>query len=155
MTTSTEVMVTTLRTRLLDFQALGSPTPSTLSSVLQGQGIYYVQGPAKVSAATFPYAIMLLGTRERAGEYMGEREQVELELQFFGRPRSEQYTIEGYADVADQALLRYEDTSSGVMFSGASRRDTLPVFPPPADREVVAVRCVYDLVVWPVFLTQY
>lgn len=155
MTTSTGTLAATLRTQLRTFQASGSPTPDTLADVLKGQGIYVVQGPAQIAAGDYPYGIMRLQSRRRPGEYAGERETMELELQLFGRPRSEQTNIETYADIADQAMLRYLNGSSGIIFSGSGHRDTLPVMAPPADREVVAVRCVYDLIVWPVYLTQY
>jgi hypothetical protein len=31
----------------------------------------------------------------------------------------------------------------------------MPVFPEPADRDVVQIRCVYSLVIWPAYRTQY
>lgn len=149
-TTSTEALYKALRTRLLTFQALGSPTPETLADSLTD--LWVVQGPDNIE---YPYGIMRLQARTRSGEYAGEREAMDLELLLYDRPRAQQYVVEGYADIADQALLRYADSSAGVVISGESERDTLPMNTPVSDREVVAVRCVYHLVVWPQFLTQY
>lgn len=147
---STEALYKALRTRLLTFQALGSPTPDTLGDSLTD--IWIVQGPDN---AEYPYGIMRLQARMRSGEYAGEREEMDLELLLYDRPRAQQYAVEEYADIADQALLRYASSSAGFVFSGSSERDTIPMNTPISDREVVAVRCVYHLIVWPQFLTQY
>ncbi len=147
---TTEALYKALRTRLLTFQALGSPTPDTLGDSLSN--LYIVQGPDDV---TFPYGIMRLQARQRPGEYAGEREAMDLELLLYDRPRAQQYVVEGYADIADQALLRYKDRTAGLFFSGSSERDTIPMNTQVSDREVVGVRCVYALIVWPQFLTRY
>ncbi len=147
---TTEALYKALRTRLLGFQALGSPTPDTLGFLLRD--LWIVQGP---DDASFPYGIMRLQARQRPGEYAGEREAMDLELLLYDRPRKQQYTVEGYADIADQALLRYTDSTAGFFFSGSSERDTISMDSSIADREVVAVRCVYHIISWPQFLTQY
>jgi len=147
---TTEALYKALRTRLLTFQALGSPTPDTLGDSLTS--LWVVQGP---DTAAYPYGIMRLQARQRPGEYAGEREAMDLELLLYDRPRKQQYVVEGYADIADQALLRYADSSAGLFFSGSSERDTIPMNTQVSDREVVAVRCVYHVVTWPQFLTQY
>ncbi len=147
---TTEALYKALRTRLLTFQALGSPTPDTLGDSLSN--LYVVQADDKVS---WPYGIMRLQARQRPGEYAGERESMDLELLLYDRPRKQQYVVEGYADIADQALLRHTDRTAGLFFSGSSERDTIPMNTQVSDREVVAVRCVYHLITWPQFLTQY
>lgn len=73
----------------------------------------------------------------------------------YGRPRSQAVTIEDAADVCDQAMLRYVDSSSGLTFSRERQRDTLPPFIDPADREVVQIRLLYSVKTWPLLLTQY
>ena len=149
---TTEALYKALRTQILDFVAEGSPTPDTLATSLTGQGIYAVQGPDEV---TYPYGVMRLQNRRTSGEYNGERETVDLELLLFHRPRNEQYPLEGLADIADEAMLRYVDNSAGLVFSRERQRDTLPAGTGPADREVVAIRCLYPLTIWPQYLTQY
>ena len=147
---TTEALYKALQTRLLTFQALGSPTPETLGDSLTK--LYIVQG---ADDAKYPYGIMRLQARQTSGEYAGERETPDLELLLYDRPRKQQYVVEGYADIADQALLRHADSSAGFFFSGSRERDTIPMNTQVSDREVVAVRCVYSLIVWPLFLTQY
>ena len=147
---TTEALYTSLRTALLAFQPAGGATPESLGALLTG--LWVVQGPDNVS---YPYGIMRLQSRQSSGEYSGDRETVGLELTLYDRPRKQQYAVEGYADVAEQALLRYRDVTSGLVFARERQRDTLPQGTGPADREVVGVRLVFPLVVWPVWLTQY
>lgn len=156
-TESTELLYKALRTRLLGFTPTdpgatpGGATPDTLGDAL-GTRLFVVQAPDTV---TYPYGIVRLQARQESGEYAGERETMELELLLYHRPRAKQYVLEGYADVADQAFLRYVDANGGLIFSGSRQRDTVPMNSLAADREVCAIRCVYDLIVWPEFLTQY
>jgi hypothetical protein len=147
---TTQALYASLRTKLLDFIPEGGATPDSLGQNLTG--IYIVQGPDTVS---YPYGIMRLQARQTTGEYNSERETLDLELLLYHRPRSQQYVVEGYADIADQALLRYRDTTSGLVFARERQRDTLPQGTGVGDREVVGVRLLFPLVVWPVWLTQY
>jgi len=80
---------------------------------------------------------------------------MDLELLLYDRPRKQQYVVEGYADIADEAMLRHVDISAGFVFSGSSERDTIPMDTQVSDREVVAIRCVYHIIAWSQFLTQY
>ena len=146
-TTSTANIWRTVRSRILGYQP---PSGATLQTRLGGR-FYMVQAP---DDADWPHAIGRL-TLPSSGAYNGERLEGELELQIYDRPRSKAEALEDMADVADQAMLRYADATSGLIFSRERRRDTLPAFLPPADREVVAIRLVYQLVVWPLYLTQH
>ena len=110
--TTTELLYTSLRTALLAFQPAGGATPESLGALLTG--LWVVQGPDNVS---YPYGIMRLQSRQSSGEYSGDRETVGLELTLYDRPRKQQYAVEGYADVAEQALLRYTDVTSGLVFA--------------------------------------
>ena len=146
-TTSTANIWRTVRSRILGYQP---PTGATLQTRLSGR-LYYVQAPDN---APWPHGIGTLRLPS-SGAYNSERLDGELELMLYDRPRSKAEALEDMADVADQAMLRYADGSSGLVFSRERRRDTLPAFLPPADREVVAIRLVFQLVVWPLYLTQH
>jgi hypothetical protein len=146
-TTSTANVWRQVRSRILTYQP---PTGTTLQARLVGR-LYHVQAP---DDAPWPHAIGVLRLRTD-GAYNGDRKEGELEVTLYDRPRSRAEALEDMADVVDQAMLRYADGSNGLVFSREGRRDTLPAFLAPADREVCAIRLVYQLVVWPVYLTQH
>jgi hypothetical protein len=146
-TDSTKAIWALIRTRLLTYVP---PTGSTLTTTLGGR-LYLTAAP---DDAVFPYAVATL-TRLQTPGYSGFRETWQVELQCYGSPRSTQWTIEGVADVADQAMLTWEDRTDGVAFGGYRSRWTLPPFPDPADRELVRVRCLYEVGVWPDLFTQH
>ena len=134
---------------LARFKNYVPPTGSKLSVALTE--IYVTQAPDN---AVFPYGVMSL-TRQQTAGFSGFRETWQVELQLYGSPRSEQWVVEGAADVADQAMLTWEDRTDGVVFGGYRSRWTLPVFPDAADRELVRVRCLYEVGVWPDLFTQH
>jgi len=153
MTASTHDLIVLLRTRLLTF------TPAqgaTLSSRLGGR-LYYEQAPATGSVApTYPYATYRLTNRIESDGYSGMRETGDVEVLFYGRPRGTQlWTVEGCADVVDEALLDWNAVSEGIAFSRFRTRDTLPIPPDPMDRDLVIVRCLYPVVLWPTYRTHY
>lgn len=151
-TTTTDLLETQLRNKLLDFVPLSG---ATLRARLGGGNGRLWKDGAPDNAA-YPFGVMRLINRLSRGEYNSERETFDLELMLYGRPRTNAAAVEDAADVADQAMLRYKDASGGALtFSRARQRDTLPAFADPADREVVQVRLVYGLVVWSVLFTQY
>lgn len=155
-TTSTPVLEDTLRTRLLTHTRLSGSTLAEILGTAPSSGsdgkLYKVQAPDN---ATYPYGVMRLMNRRTSGD-IAEREVAELEVMLFGRPRSQQATMEGAADACDEALLpRYVDASSGVVACTGRTRNTMPVFAEPADREVVQIRLVYTLIVYPQNIAQY
>jgi hypothetical protein len=146
-TTSTANLWRQMRVRLLTYVPRSGATLRTRI----GDRLYYVQAPDN---AAWPHGIATLRL-PNDGAYNGERLEGELEVLLYDRPRSKQEALEDMADIADQAMLRYADGTSGLVFSRERRRDTLPANLPPADREVCGIRLVYQLVVWPLFLTQH
>lgn len=155
-TTSTANIWRQLRTRILTFVPPGSL--GTLQTRLGGR-LYLTQAP---DDAGWPHAIGRL-TLPSSGAYAGIRLEGELEIQLYDRPRLGEVTggitrgerLEDSADVLDMALLAYAAAGDGLTFSSERRRDTLPAYLPPADREVCAIRSVFHLVVWPRYLTQF
>jgi hypothetical protein len=147
-TTSTQAMTTDLRNRLLNF---APETGATLNSRLGGR-LYVSQAPDEVD---YPYAVIRLVDRRQTDGYAGMRESFEIELAIFDRPRGKQWQAEAIADVAQQAFLKWEVYSSGLMFSRHTRRVTMPVAPSPMDRELVHLVLFVPVVAWPVMFTQY
>lgn len=154
-TASTEDLYTQLRNRLLGYVP---PAPLdvgwiTLNTRLGGQaagsGRLYKDAPP--DDAAYPNGVMRIINRLS----LSERERADLEIVLYGRPRSQAVDIEGAADVCDQAMLNYVDSSSGLTFSRERQRDTLEGPTDAADRELVQVRVVYSLKFYPVYLTQY
>lgn len=149
-----------LRTRLLTFQPLhgqGDPLSTQLDCALavDGSGIwngglYVDQAPDN---AAYPYAVMRFAS-QREGAYGGDRLAGELEIQVYGRPRAMLASVKGIADTMQQALQRWSDTSGqALILSHEDRRETLPMYGSPADREVCAERLVFDIVAWPRYLS--
>lgn len=147
-TASTAALYQAVRSRILIFV----PFNGTALSTVLGERLWIVQAP---DDAAFPYGTMRFINTNALGEYNGDKLVMDLEVMLYDTPRSHQAALEGYADIADQSLLRWSDASSGLIFTRERSRYSLPVFPPPADREVCGVRLVYPLSVWPTFITQY
>lgn len=151
---STVNMGTVIRTRLLTFVPKSG---GTLLSKLGGGTLDTARlwRDAPPDTASYPFAVMRLINRVTRREYNFEKEPLDVEIMFYGRPRAQAQLIEDCADVADQAMLRWREPIGGLFYSRERSRDTLPPPVEPADREVVQVRCVYSLAVWPTYLTQY
>ena len=162
---STSEIEDTLRTRLLEFAPLaGDPLPDVLGRTEQAAGangaLFWDAAPDKLTAAgtTTPlnrWGVMrLMNRRSRTDGQEGE--QADLEIMFFGRPRNQKATLELCADLCDQALLRFKESSGGGLIGIWGRmRSTLPPFQSPADAEVVQIRLVYTVYILPAYLTQY
>ncbi len=147
----------TLRTRLLTFSPLsGADLPTTLGTATSGAGsdgkLYWDAAPDNEGPR---WGILrLMNRRSRTDGQEGE--QAEFEVTLFGRPRSQKATLELCADLCDQALLRFKDSSGGGLVGIWGRmRSTMPPFNGPADAEVVQIRLVYTVYILPAYLTQY
>jgi hypothetical protein len=148
-TSSTINLWRLVRTRILTFQP---PTGDPLEDRLAGDGLFYAQAP---DDEAYPYAVGRFLNRFTGGAWNGDRDQVDLELEWFHRPRKRAEALEDIVDVADMALLRWADGSSGLVFGRERFRDTQAARMPPADREVVMIWTKYPLVAWMNYLTQF
>lgn len=153
MSATTHAIVAAIRTRLLDT----NPTSGDDLSTRLGGRLYYEQAPATGSVSPiFPYAVYRLTNRIETDGFAGMRETADVELLIFGRPRGvQQWVVEGCADVADEALLAWQSVTDGIAFSCFRTRDTLPPAPDPMDRDVVMVRLLFPVVLWPTYRTAY
>jgi hypothetical protein len=146
-TDSTAAIYAMIRDRLLNFAPLsGSKLLDSLSD------LWVVQAP---DTAAFPYGTLRFINTIRDGAYGGYRQTMDVELLLHASPRDQQAALEGYADIADEALLGWRQADSGLAFSFEGMRLSLPPAPPPADIEVCTIRLTYPVVVWPAFLAQY
>lgn len=154
-TDSTVNLGTVIRNRLLTFvpKAGGQTLMQKLGGATTDQARLYRDAPP--DTAVYPFAVMRLINRANDRDYDYEKDPLDVEVMFFGRPRSQAQLMEDCADLADQAMLRWREPTGGLIYSKGRTRDTLPPPVEPADREVVQVRCVYSLAVWPTYLTQY
>ena len=148
-TNTTLQILKTIRSAFLDFQ----PSVSGSVSGTLADRIYINQPPDNV---VFPFVVARLVNNLTTSEFRGDRLTVDAEVTIFDRPRSNTLRAEGVADQMDGAMtrLRRQD-SSGLLMCRSRTRDTIVPSGDPADREVVSIRLVYPLVVWPQYLTQF
>lgn len=156
MSASTEALVGVIRTRLLTFV----PSTTTPLTTLLGGRLYYDQAPAAGSVSPkYPYATYRLTNRIETDGFGGMRETGDVEVLFFGRPRGHPTTglwaVERCADVADEALLSWHHTASGLAFSRHRLRDTLPLPLEGMDRDLVTIRAVFPVAFWPTYRTTH
>lgn len=157
---STPDIEAALRTRLLTFSPrAGLPLADVLGAAVGTSGadgaLFWEAAPDTVTTKTPRWGVLRLQNRRSDGDG-AEREVAEFEVALFARPRSQKVTLEQCADLCDQAMLRYTETTTGGLIGCWGRlRSTLPPFPSPADAEVVQIRIVYSLVIYPAYLTQY
>jgi hypothetical protein len=159
---STAGLLATLRDRLLNFDRLAGDTLATILGTSAGAGsggkLFIVQAPDNVTdPANAPsrWGVMALKNRRTGGTEQSARDMIDLEVMLFARPRSQQAAMEEAADACDEAMLRYQNLDADLVGNWGRLRNTLPVMTEPADREVVQIRLMYTLVVYPDHLTQY
>jgi hypothetical protein len=146
-TATTDALYDAIKIRLLTFDPPGAQ--ATLAAQLSG-GLSFVAPP---DSAPTPYgAIRLADIRHRRSQR--GRITAELELMLIHRPRAKSRELERLADIADQAMHDWTDATNGMIACTAYRRQTLPPFKE-SDPELVQIRCLYDLVIYPAYLTQY
>lgn len=146
-TLSTDALYVLLRDRLLN---TADPDGQTLDAALSGR-LYRVAAP---DTATYPYGLMRIQSPQIAPDTDGLKMTADLEVLFFGRPRATQPEIEALGDRAVAVLMPYRDASSGLVYVASATSEALPEFPAPADANVVQVRVLAKLHLWPVFLSR-
>jgi hypothetical protein len=149
-TTSTTALLKALRAQLLTgADAEGRTAGDALGPVATAR-LWIGVAP---DDAAFPYGVMRLqGQRFGLG---GVRLDAELELLLFGRPRSEQASTEGLADLCVGALLQFADASDGLLTAQALQRDTMDPVEEPGDSDIVQIRCLFRVIAYPTQLSQY
>lgn len=153
-TSATTAIVDAIRARILDFVPVAPLTGGTLRS--RGFKVYASGAVPDIAGWTGAYAILRLMNLVTSDA--GLRVRGDVELMCMARPRNPWGAqLEVYADVIDQALhnvaWRDDAGTKGLAFMQSRTRDTLPPFPDPVDREVVQVRIVQGIVIWPQMLT--
>lgn len=148
---TTRAIYASIRDAILGFVPEGATPGVATEDVLTG-GLYIVQPPDNAVA---PYGTIRLQNRNTSGEHQGERDSMDLEVLLWGLASEEQYDLEDLGDRVDEALLRFRLNSSGVIFGRGRQRDSLPRGTNPTDHNVVGLRLLFPLAVWPQYLTRY
>jgi len=141
MSTTTRVnLMKTIITRVMGY-SYGGTTVGTLT----GNRVYVSQAP---DDTLFPCVVLRAINGQTSPEYQNAREQFDLEVMCYGRPRSSEQGVEQIADLVTQALITWTDGSSGVVFGRSVQRSTIPPVGDASDRELVTVRLVVDVTAW-------
>ena len=159
---STADLKATLRTHLLTFTRLqGDTLADILGRTTTGAGsdgkFFWRRAPDNVTKPEYApsrWAVALL-KNGRANAESPVRWIWDLEVTLFGRPTNQEAALDEAADACDEAMLAYVNNSDDLVGSWGKMRSTMPVFPSPADSEVVQIRLVYPLVVYAGNLLQY
>lgn len=151
-----------VRTRLLDFQPASGG--STLRTRLGGGATARLYVDVAPDAPTYPYAVLRLRDRNEVAGFHALGERVDVELDLFHRPRGKgagetvtrTAALDAIADLCDEAMRAFRDVSDGwVWFAGQRRRTKPEPDIDPLDRELVFIRLVYPLGLWPSNKTRY
>jgi hypothetical protein len=142
----------TVRTRMLTCADAGGNMLSTTFTGSPAPDLYIEKVPAN---AAFPYGVLSLQLQTDPRQ-SGIRADGEMELMMYTRPISALAALSAAADLALGAMTGYSDrTSGGVIHCIKARRTTVPSYGDPADREMCAVRLVFTLTLYPVFLALH
>jgi hypothetical protein len=147
-TSSTNAILEALRDALLTFEnANGGRLSDTL-----GENLYLRRAPDNMP---FPYGTLRLSTQRTSG-YNALRQTAKLELQLYGRPSSQFDVLSDAADLCEQAMNFYVNSSAGqgLIFTNDVQRDELPQAGAPVDSETCTIRLVFTLAIWPAYLTS-
>lgn len=143
---STFSLIETLRTQLLNFV---SPAPGAVSiASLINKRFWITQAPDK---ASYPYGVMRIPERRnrRPPRY---RNEIDVEVQFFGRKRSDMQLIDQMADTAEQALIGFMIADQGAGMIQTCQRNEVIYDNDPADREIMQVRLLFSGYVYVAYL---
>lgn len=139
-----------IRTRLLTFTpADGSPT---LTTALGGR-LYIDEAPDSVAA---PYAVLHVHILDSAdpGD-SGFRRQGTFVLDLYGRNSAQRQALKLASDVAQEALWKWLDDSTGVLVITDSGVQWRPPDPNAADRELIIAYVGAEFYWYPDSLAQY
>ena len=146
-TANTNAINESLRSTMLDFE---NANGDTLRDII-GENLYRRAAPANLA---FPYAVMRLNTK-RTTNFNALRKTARLEVQIYGRDASQLEDISDAADLCEQAMNFYVNSSGGgLMFTSDMQRDELPVGSAPVDSETCTIRLAFTLAIWPAYLTS-
>lgn len=130
-------------------------TRDILNAVVQGvvPRTYWIKPPDSVEP---PWALLRWLPLESSGAEHGEREEGDLEILLYARAPRHLDDLDTLTEGLRQAFLqwRHRDGAGGLLFSKRQSWADLPPFSEPADRELVGVRGIVRVVLWPRYLTS-
>ena len=115
-----------------------------------GTRIYVAHVPDNTA---YPFVVVRLQSFKTDQTYSDLRATGQLEVTVFARPRTKAEDAEELTDRILQALVGYSNASRGFVFGTSYTRQTLPMFSEPGDKDVYALRVLFDFACWPLFLT--
>lgn len=158
-TATTTSILQAIRTRLLTFTPSATSTLAVLlGSTTTGSGsdgkLFFNQAPDSITSSGF-WGILRLIDSQQDGFDGGAMVRGQCELILYGRPRSQQASVERMADVVMEAWRNWmytETTGRCIAARDVTSRFAIP-YEPPADRELVAIRLLLPFMATPTFLT--
>lgn len=138
----------TLRAALI---AYTMPGGARLRDVLGNPERIYVRSAP--DTPIFPYVTLLIDRASTPG-LNSYRETMRVEVQIIGKPQSQLSVVEWALDIVDRCFLSITQSSAGLFSCRSRERSTLPLFTDPAEANTVAVRGVYEFLLWPQALTN-
>lgn len=149
-TTSKYAIEETIQARLRDY-SFGGTTIGTLTS----NRVIIDWAPDNTQ---FPCVVMRIIDWQSDASLSNMAVTFDVEVMVYGRGRtpSTVSTVKQIADLAEQALLTWKESSAtlGLTFGQFSQRDTVPPPPEPADREVFAERVLVTCQSFPRYITD-
>lgn len=149
-TGSTSALYTTIRRALLEYRGLDETQVADVLGAEPATRFFITRAP---DDTPFPYGTMRLESTND-GKYHGMRLESLLEVQLYAKPWTQGDSIEGTADLIEEAMYGFLINSDGLAFCHGKQRATLPAGTDPADSEVYTVRLVFSLAIWPAYLTR-
>lgn len=137
-----------IRSQLLNF-APADGTPA-LAALLTG-GLFIDEAPDN---STSPYGVLRVTEAQSQGD-ASLHVDLMVELMLFARNSSQRAALRQAADVAQEALWRFLDTTTGTLFLTDARTQVLPPYTAPGDRELIAIRVAATGYWYPLTISQY
>lgn len=140
-----------IRTRLLTFNPIDADVP--LGSALLVGGLHKQAPPDN---AAYPYGVLRVTGAGLGRDDADMSREGTIELFLVGRPRAMLPVLEQIADIAEQAMWKWQtDTTGWLAVRELMSRVTMPPFPSPANAEMQQIRLVWRYTWWPTHLMQY
>lgn len=140
---ATSNQLKTVIARLLAYQ---NDAGQQLSTYIAAR-VYVSQAPDDTSGT---YLVVRKINTELDPEVGNLREEFDIEITGYGRPRSKEQEVELVVDLAEEALITWKESSPalGLSYGRYANRDTEEPDPDPEDRDLVKVRTLVRCASW-------
>lgn len=141
-------LIKTAIARILAYTQDGGTTVTTYVGSGSSARVYVSKAP---DDAQYPYVVLRKMESESDPDYPNLREEYVIEAMCYGRPRSKEQETEQIADLVEEALLTWHESSAanGLTYGvELDKRDTEPAFPEAVDSDIVAIRVRVRCCTW-------